>query len=310
LALTELGAGHADALPALGQILQQLAVGDEIPREPLRLEATALRASTRWRVPAPLRAAANLARRTMTLPRRALRRSVPRVSVCIPTYEMHGYGAAFLGRSLAALDRQTLSDFEVVVSDHSLDATLESLCRNRRQRFALRYVRCEVGRGNSSVNTNHAVKHANGAIIKVLHQDDFLFTNDALERIVQAMDAAPERRWGGVGCIHVDEAETAFYAPHIPRMDPAILQGNNTFGAPSLMFVRREDFMAFDEQLIWVSDCEVYYRMEEALGEPIILKDLLVAVRQWAKQVTHTAVTEERKAHEIRYATQKHAVAG
>jgi hypothetical protein len=64
--------------------------------------------------------------------------------------------------------------------------------------------------------------------------------------------------------------------------------------------------MEFDEELIWVSDCEMYYRMQLALGEPVLLPELLVAVRQWRCQVTHTAVSEERKLAEIRYVLEKH----
>ncbi len=228
------------------------------------------------------------------------------ISVCIPAYEMHGHGAAFLARSLAALDRQTLRDFEVVVSDHSLNTDLETLCRNRSQSYPLRYLRCDVKRGNPTANTNFAARQARGAIIKLLHQDDFLFSDEALEKIVRAMRDAPDRRWGGVGCIHVNETETHFHDPHLPRMDPAMLQGHNMFGAPSLMFVRREDYIDMDEELIWVSDCELYHRMALALGEPLIVGELLVAIRQWPKQVTHTIVSEERKAREIQYAMRKH----
>jgi glycosyltransferase involved in cell wall biosynthesis len=219
---------------------------------------------------------------------------------------MHGRGAAFLARSLMALDRQTLRDFEVVVSDHSRDAALETLCLNRRQFYPLRYVRCPVGRGNSSVNTNFAVRQAMGDIVKIIHQDDFLVRDDALERIVRAMRAAPDRHWGGVGCVHVDESGTDLRTPHRPSLSPRILDGDNTFGAPSVMFARRESFLEFDEELIWVSDCELYHRLAQTWGEPILMDDLLVAVRQWSHQVTHTAVSEDRKTREIRYAIEKH----
>jgi glycosyltransferase involved in cell wall biosynthesis len=233
----------------------------------------------------------------------------PDISVCIPAYEMHGRGAAFLARSLAALDRQTWRDFEVVVSDHSDDTALETLCRRRRQPYRLRYLRCPTQRGNPTANTNFAARQAEGAIIKLLHQDDFLFSDDALERIVRATRGVPDRRWGGVGCIHVNETETMFYDPHRPRIDPAMLQGQNRFGAPSVMFVRREDFLEMDEALIWVGDCELYHRMCQVLGAPLLLDDLLVAIRHWPKQVTHSLVSEERKAREIRYAIAKHAAA-
>jgi glycosyltransferase involved in cell wall biosynthesis len=274
------------------------------PTDPAVVDA--LRTSTSRRGMEPLRRAVTLARRVLV---RAPARRLA-ISVCIPAYEMHGYGTEFLARSLAALDRQTLRDFEVVVSDHSQDSALEALCRDRRQPYALRYLRCPIKRGNPTANTNFAARHAEGAIIKLLHQDDFLFRDDALERIVRAMGAAPDRKWGGAGCIHVNETESRFYDPHLPRMDPAMLQGNNKFGAPSLLFVRREDYLDMDEELIFLNDCELYYRLAQAHGEPLLIDELLVAVRQWPKQVTHTVVTEERKLYEARYATEKHASSG
>jgi glycosyltransferase involved in cell wall biosynthesis len=231
---------------------------------------------------------------------------MPLISVCIPAYEMHGRGAAFLARTLRSLDRQTLLDFEAIVSDHSADDVLEALCAARRQSFPLRYVRCPVKRGNSSANMNFAVSHARGDIVKILHQDDFLVRDDALTRIARSVREAPDRHWGGTGCIHVNEAESEFYRPHIPFLHPLMLEGHNGFGAPSLMFVRRASYLEFDEELIWVNDCEVYHRLHQAFGEPIIIPELLVAIRRWGKQVSNAGLSDERKSREIAYATRKH----
>ena len=43
----------------------------------------------------------------------------PKISVCIPTYEMRGFGAAFLKQCLDILKKQTFKDFDVVISDYS-----------------------------------------------------------------------------------------------------------------------------------------------------------------------------------------------
>jgi hypothetical protein len=232
-----------------------------------------------------------------------------RFSVCIPTCEMDGRGAAFLSRSLAALDRQTLRDFEVTVSDHSGGAVLENLRRRRRQFYPLRYVRCGIERGNSSANSDFAMRQACGHVVKIIHQDDFLFADDALERMDAGLLAAPDRIWGGVGCIHVNESETHLYGPHHPRMDPMMLGGSNRFGAPSVMFVRRENVLPFDEALIWVGDCELYHRLHQTWGEPILIDELLVAVPQWGRQVTRTLDDGPRKTDEVHYALRKHGAA-
>ena len=51
-----------------------------------------------------------------------------KISVCIPTYEMGGRGAAFLSRALESVKLQTVKDLEIVVSDHSEDDCIQKLC--------------------------------------------------------------------------------------------------------------------------------------------------------------------------------------
>ncbi len=51
-----------------------------------------------------------------------------KISVCIPTYEMAGHGAAFLLRALESIKQQTIKDLEVVVSDHSENEEIRDIC--------------------------------------------------------------------------------------------------------------------------------------------------------------------------------------
>ena len=50
------------------------------------------------------------------------------VSVCIPTYEMGGYGNIFLKHSLDILAKQTFKDFDVVISGHSKADLIKNVC--------------------------------------------------------------------------------------------------------------------------------------------------------------------------------------
>jgi glycosyltransferase involved in cell wall biosynthesis len=220
---------------------------------------------------------------------------------------MHGQGARYLERALQSLDAQTHRDVEAIVADHSADDALAELCRARRQRYPLRYLRNPHGRGSSSANTNCAVRHAGGEIVKILHQDDFFHDPQALHRIARAMAAAPGRSWGGVGCVHTDAEESGFFGPHMPSVTPR-LAVHNTFGAPSLLFVRRAAWLPCDEGLIWMMDCEHYHRLRAAFGEPILIHEPLIANRRWARQVTHTLATRERRDAERRYVMEKHGL--
>ena len=48
------------------------------------------------------------------------------ITVCIPTYEYKGRGVEFLAELFDSLERQTFTDFDIVISDHSKDDTIKS----------------------------------------------------------------------------------------------------------------------------------------------------------------------------------------
>ena len=90
------------------------------------------------------------------------------ISICIPTYEVNGKGVEYLNHSLSILQNQTYQDFEVVISDHSIDDGIKNLCESWKTRLDISYIRNEYGRGSISCNTNVAIKHAKGEVIKIL----------------------------------------------------------------------------------------------------------------------------------------------
>src|SRR5207245_1234554 len=64
-----------------------------------------------------------------------------------------------------------------------------------------------------------------------------------------------------------------------------------------------------DPELIWVSDVELYYRLQDLHGAPLIVPDTLVCIRHWEHQVTNTvAATVERRRRELDYAFRKHGL--
>src|ERR1700691_15781 len=110
------------------------------------------------------------------------------ISICIPAYEMDGEGARFLSRSLAAIQSQSFSDYETVVSDQSADDQIEKACALFPK---VRYLRYPHKRGNSSANLNNALDHASGSYIKIIFQDDFLARTDSLARAVDGIGDKP-----------------------------------------------------------------------------------------------------------------------
>ncbi len=109
---------------------------------------------------------------------------MPKVTVCLPTYNRSGY----LIQCLASILAQTFRDFEVIVSDNcSSDDTPAVVGALRDPR--LRYVRNASNIGVFP-NMNQCLDLARGQYICILHDDD-LYEPWFLEREVALLDRHP-----------------------------------------------------------------------------------------------------------------------
>lgn len=226
------------------------------------------------------------------------------LSVCIPTYEMHGLGVKFLTQSLDILVTQTFKDFEVVVSDHSRNDDIKDLCEKYSAKLTIRYQRNSNQIGNSSANINNVIKMANGKLIKMLLQDDFLYTNNSLEEIVKHFDLEKDG-WLITACEHTLDG-VHFYRPFYPKYHDKIHMGRNTISSPSVLTIRNDSPLLFDEQLLQRSDGDYYKRCHDRFGEPKILNTINVVNRAGPHQVSNTMITDSLRDDEYKYILTKH----
>lgn len=236
-----------------------------------------------------------------------------KVSICIPTYEMNRRGVAYLDMLLQTVLAQTYTNYEVIISDHSENDSIEKYCEKVSPQFkCLCYLRNLNNRGSASANLNNAMIHATGDIIKPIFQDDAFYTEFCLEKIVLEMQSSPNM-WGGMGFIHVDDVNRPFlgryHSAQYPKFDAdEILKGENIFGCPSIMFFKREVATElFDTSLVWLMDTEYYYRLWKKFGQPSLIEQYDMAVRIWGNSVTKT-ISEEVKEKELQYVLNKHKV--
>jgi glycosyltransferase involved in cell wall biosynthesis len=207
-----------------------------------------------------------------------------RMSVAIPTYEYKGKGVDLLKHQFGIFKRQQFKDFQVVISDHSIDDDIKNFCEKNEFGLNIKYIRNEKLRGNFSANTNHAIENCDGEIIKVLYQDDFLFNHESLKKISDFF--ADDINWLLSSCIHCAE-NMSLYGPLTPRYHDEIYLGNNTIGCPSVLAVKnRDDLPKFDERLLWLMDVDYYKALFDKFGNPRILGDVNVCVRVWDSQLT------------------------
>jgi glycosyltransferase involved in cell wall biosynthesis len=222
----------------------------------------------------------------------------PMISICIPTYEMHGEATRVLTRSFNALKKQTYKKFETVVSDNSEDEIVKNLCESPAyQSLNIKYFRNP--RKGMAQNTNETIKHAKGEIIKILYMDDYFANENSLQKIVNNFGGY----WLVTGCEHDDG--TKISKPHYPSYNKKIYLGKNTIGSPSVLSIKNENPLLFDENMTWLLDCDYYQRMFDAYGKPTILNDINVVIGTGKHQVTNI-LSDSAKKKEENYMAKKY----
>jgi len=191
----------------------------------------------------------------------------PKISICIPFHWMQNW-QFFLMRCLESIEKQTFTDYEVVLIKHS----------------------------TMPITSNRVIESARGEIVKVLYMDDWLESSDYLTELYKAfLDKKVE--W----------VITSAFTNKNPVWTDDIETGNNKLGSPSA-FAFRNYFgknELFDEHLSWLLDCDLYKRMEKRFGKPVILTDVSVGIGEHPGQMTHI-LTEEEKKCELMYLLKKH----
>jgi dTDP-4-dehydrorhamnose reductase len=212
----------------------------------------------------------------------------PFFSIAIPTYGYNGRGSEFLDFSLDIISKQTFTDFEVVISDHSTDDTIYDVVKRWEDKLVIKYVKNEIGRGIISPNINNALSLCQGKWIKVLFQDDFLYDETSLENQSNFIKNSDNSiQWLMTKFYHSDDGIN-FYRLYHPVWNDNIWTGLNTMGCPSGMTIKNNDLIYFDNGLNWLMDCDYYQKMFLKYGEPYILDKITVVNRTWGSRLTDT----------------------
>ena len=210
------------------------------------------------------------------------------ISVCIPTYEYGGDGVKYLIELFDSLAAQTMQDFDLVISDHSIDNTIRNFCETCDYDFDITYIQNLNGRGYQAPNTNCALNNAEGRILKIIYQDDIFVDNEALEKIKNTFDLT-ECKWLFHGFTHtIDGIKT--YRDCVPEWTEMMLEGNNHLGSPSCVAFLNGYQLDMDENMKLLIDTELYHRMRIKYGLPEIISDILIANREHDNRVSSNGV--------------------
>lgn len=232
--------------------------------------------------------------------------SIPTVSICIPTFELGGRGIPMLTKLFETIEQQSFKDFEVIVSDHSVGNAIIDLCTSWKQ-LNIRYIRNERSRGSCEANLNNAIRHAGGKYIKPMLQDDFFLDDHALDKLTSVL--MTDQDWSAGGCMHCREDNTEeLFQPHSPQWIPndSLALGYNRIGSPSVvLYPKSFDNHLFDENLLWLMDCELYYRIGQEAGPPICIPDHLHVIRFRHDSISDSEVNDDIRGEEYHYVIEK-----
>lgn len=203
--------------------------------------------------------------------------SNPKVSICIPFHDTPNT-AFFLSRLLDSIDQQSFKDYEIVLTKQ----------------------------GSMPVNTNAAMGLAEGELIKIMYMDDYFAHPDALANMVKYFPK--DGTWLATGCLHQRSGDGMYedpHSPHIPEYTQDIETGNNRIGSPSVIMLRNEGKLLFDESLSFLLDCDLYKRYYSTYGHPRLLNTYDVIIGIHDGQVSNTMPLSEKNG-EFKYMKEKY----
>lgn len=222
--------------------------------------------------------------------------SRPTLSCAIPVHAMK-YRDYFLRRLLDSLWSQKFQDFEIVITDNSDDDIIKNICQE--YKTGIQYFRNP--RKGMAQNTNEAIKRSKGELIKILYLDDFMAHDKALTKIINNF----EGNWMVSSCTHHETGQNFTHSIHHPHYSSDIAKGINTIGSPSVLTIKNESPLLFDEEMTWLLDADYYTRLYNKYGAPTILKDVNVVIGLHPDQLTNL-MGDERKILEHNYINQKY----
>jgi glycosyltransferase involved in cell wall biosynthesis len=212
------------------------------------------------------------------------------VSICIPVYEMNGYGISMFRVLMNSISKQSYKSIQIVVSDHSKNKIFEDIYKQFD--LNIKYLNYSDNYGNGPANTNNAIKNADGSIIKTIFQDDFFIDDEAIEKMVDCLKKS--NGWIATGCMHTNTEGKVLERPHIPMWggmgkDKTAASYNaieQKIGCPSIIMFRKNSSLEFNERLTMLMDYDFYYQLGRLYGAPSILKEYLIGVRVWPGSIT------------------------
>jgi glycosyltransferase involved in cell wall biosynthesis len=217
-----------------------------------------------------------------------------KVSVCIPAYMQ----VEFLRKTLHAICEQSFTDYELIISDDSIDNSVQNLLSEFNFGKKLLYFQNKPSLGTPS-NWNYAQSKASGKYIKLVHHDDFFTSQESLAKYVKLLDDNPSADFGfsatEVWSIASDmkrKHECTLEQFEQIRNHPDSLFLGNRIGSPSATIYKNGSKIVYDEAMKWLVDIDYYIQRIKVNPQIVFTSEALMCTVDGAKgQVTQGLIT-------------------
>ena len=208
------------------------------------------------------------------------------ITITIPLHDPNNIYEGHLRAALDSIVGQTTQPSEVLLSGNTKPTYLKTLLDEYKNYFNIQYFENESN--STSSNLNFLIPRSRSEIVKILFQDDFFIKNTSLGQIIRLFDSR-KLIWAASGSKNYDDVKKTFVRNVRPRFGMKMNDGVNTIGCPSVISIRRDSFIEFNEDLVMWLDCEWYLAMRHAHGRPYIFRDFQIASRLHVGQQSHWA---------------------
>jgi glycosyltransferase involved in cell wall biosynthesis len=217
---------------------------------------------------------------------------MPKVSVCIPTYN---YGR-YIGEAIESVLNQTYSDFELLIIDDASQDNTDAIVRE----YAIKDDRIRYLRNATNVgmvqNWNSCLHEARGEYIKYLFGDDAFASTMLLEKMVRILDSDRSVSLVGSSRKIIDknskqidlwsfyDADTIVDGKEV--ISKCLFHNVNYIGEPTVvMFRRSQAIRGYNIKYKQIVDLEMWFHLLEQ-GTYCYIKEPLAYFRCHEKQQT------------------------
>jgi glycosyltransferase involved in cell wall biosynthesis len=198
-----------------------------------------------------------------------------KISICVPAYKRVHY----LKRLLDSISSQTYKNYEVIITDDSDDNSVSELMGQYSVTLPIVYHKNSPALGTPR-NWMAGIALASGDWIKIIHDDDWLSTDDALNQFTSAANEKTKFIFCGYNAFY---EETGKYVNKTITQtefskladNPFLLFAENKLGPPSVLMFHNSIKEYYDPNLKWFVDIEYYMRVLDADSSVYIDKALI-----------------------------------